>query len=218
MCMQGNLAARSGPWPCVRMCRGQQPSSPGCYDPNPALTGVETWAWETILTFVLIYVVYATAIASPGHGSLSPLAIGLSVYVATVAGKCHANTSYPRTLHCQPAFLAHARPFNNQDYLTCQPALFALQGGIQAFSDVLRKRVESAVHSTGGNWTGASLNPARVLAGLIVYGCNLHGIWWIYLLGQIVGAILASAVRSLFCHASPCMQRVYFLDELRRAV
>lgn len=110
---------------------GQQPSSPGCYDPNPALTGVETWAWETILTFVLIYVVYATAIASPGHGSLSPLAIGLTVYVATVAG---------------------------------------------------------------GNWTGASLNPARVLAGLIVYGCNLHGIWWIYLLGQIVGAILASAV------------------------
>jgi aquaporin TIP len=110
---------------------GQQPASPGCYDPNPALTGVETWAWETVLTFVLIYVVYATAIASPGHGSLSPLAIGLTVYVATVAG---------------------------------------------------------------GNWTGASLNPARVLAGLIVYGCNLHGIWWIYLLGQIVGAILASAV------------------------
>ncbi|KAK9915134.1 hypothetical protein WJX75_005159 [Coccomyxa subellipsoidea] len=110
---------------------GQQPASPGCYDPNPALTGVETWAWETILTFVLIYVVYATAIASPGHGSLSPLAIGLTVYVGAVAG---------------------------------------------------------------GNWTGASMNPARVIAGLIVYGCNLHGIWWIYLLGQIVGAILAAVV------------------------
>ena len=24
--------------------------------------------------------------------------------------------------------------------------------------------------------------------------CNLHGIWWIYLLGQIVGAVLASVV------------------------
>jgi glycerol uptake facilitator-like aquaporin len=47
----------------------------------------------------------------------------------------------------------------------------------------------------GGNWTGASMNPARVIAGLIVYGCNLHGIWWIYLLGQIVGAILAAVVR-----------------------
>jgi glycerol uptake facilitator-like aquaporin len=92
---------------------------------------VETWAWELILTFTLIYVVYATAIASPGHGSLSPLAIGLTVYVCTVAGQ---------------------------------------------------------------EWTGASLNPARVLAGLIVYQCNLHGIWWIYLLGQIIGAALASVV------------------------
>ncbi len=65
-----------------------------------------------------------------------------------------------------------------------------------ALQNTLRKvrALTSGVVLQGGNWTGASLNPARVLAGLIVYGCNLHGIWWIYLLGQIVGAILASAV------------------------
>ena len=27
--------------------------------------------------------------------------------------------------------------------------------------------------SAGGTWTGASLNPARLLAGLIVFGCNV---------------------------------------------
>ena len=27
--------------------------------------------------------------------------------------------------------------------------------------------------SAGGAWTGASLNPARLLAGLIVFGCNV---------------------------------------------
>ena len=50
----------------------------------------------------------------------------------------------------------------------------------------------------GGPWTGASINPARIFAGLIVYGCNLHGVWWIYLLSQIVGAFLGAGVRSFF--------------------
>lgn len=50
----------------------------------------------------------------------------------------------------------------------------------------------------GGPWTGASINPARVFAGLIVYGCNLHGVWWIYLLSQVVGAFLGAGVRSFF--------------------
>ena len=50
----------------------------------------------------------------------------------------------------------------------------------------------------GGPWTGASINPARIFAGLIVYGCNLHGVWWIYLLSQVVGAFLGAGVRSFF--------------------
>ena len=39
------------------------------------------------MTFLLIYVVYAVAIAQPGHGSLGPLAIGLTLYVAESAGE-----------------------------------------------------------------------------------------------------------------------------------
>jgi len=110
---------------------GQQPHSPGCYDPANDLTGAQAFGWETVLTFTLVYILFATAVYRPGHGSLSPLALGLTVYVATVAG---------------------------------------------------------------GPWTGASINPARIFAGLIVYGCNLHGVWWIYLLSQVVGAFLGAGV------------------------
>ena len=34
-----------------------------------------------------MYVLYSTAIATPGHGSLSPLALGFTIYVGVVAGK-----------------------------------------------------------------------------------------------------------------------------------
>jgi hypothetical protein len=36
--------------------------------------------------FTLVYVLYSTAIATPGHGSLSPLALGFTIYVGVVAG------------------------------------------------------------------------------------------------------------------------------------
>ena len=29
---------------------GQQPDSPGCYDPNDDLTAAGAWGWETVLT------------------------------------------------------------------------------------------------------------------------------------------------------------------------
>lgn len=29
---------------------GQQPHSPGCYDPNEDLTAAGAWGWETVLT------------------------------------------------------------------------------------------------------------------------------------------------------------------------
>ena len=36
--------------------------------------------------FTLVYVLYSTAIATPGHGSLSPLALGLTYYVIVATG------------------------------------------------------------------------------------------------------------------------------------
>jgi len=43
---------------------------------------------------------------------------------------------------------------------------------------------------SGGKYTGAALNPARLVAPLTVYGCNVHDAPY-YLLGQLLGALLA---------------------------
>ena len=48
--------------------------------------------------FTLVYVLYSTAIATPGHGSLSPLALGFTVYVGVVAG-AHSCCLQPHLLH-----------------------------------------------------------------------------------------------------------------------
>lgn len=38
------------------------------------------------MTFVLVSVVYATAVTKPGHGSLAPLAIGFTLYASAAVG------------------------------------------------------------------------------------------------------------------------------------
>ena len=40
-----------------------------------------------------MYILFATAVYRPGHGSLSPLALGLTIYVATVAGEASSHIS-----------------------------------------------------------------------------------------------------------------------------
>lgn len=38
------------------------------------------------MTFVLVSVVYATAVTKPGHGSHAPLAIGFTLYASAAVG------------------------------------------------------------------------------------------------------------------------------------
>lgn len=58
----------------------------GCFGAQPALSGIDggqTFAWEFVTTFVLVSVVFATAVddAAAGHFvSIAPLAIGLSLF------------------------------------------------------------------------------------------------------------------------------------------
>jgi aquaporin TIP len=60
---------------------------PSCFAPSNSITNWELFGWEAVMTFVLVYVVYAVAVAEPGHGSLGPLALGITIYVArTVCG------------------------------------------------------------------------------------------------------------------------------------
>lgn len=46
--------------------------------------------------------------------------------------------------------------------------------------------------SPGGSWLATALNPALVLANLVVFQCGAKA--WIYLLGHAFGAALASVV------------------------
>ncbi|CAL8468984.1 g8525 [Coccomyxa elongata] len=63
-------------------------SGPGCFT---HLKGIHTttgqlWWWETIMTFLLVSVVYATAVTKPGHGNMAPLAIGFTLFASAFVG------------------------------------------------------------------------------------------------------------------------------------
>lgn len=48
-------------------------------------------------------------------------------------------------------------------------------------------------HPSGGKWTGAALNPARVIGPLAVFHCG-DDIAYIYILAQLLAAILACSI------------------------
>ena len=45
------------------------------------------FGWETIMTFVLVSVVYAVAVGEPSFGNIGPWAVGLSLFSMVFAGK-----------------------------------------------------------------------------------------------------------------------------------
>jgi hypothetical protein len=68
---------------------GMGDGGPGCFDHkgiNPKLTNAQIFGWEALMTFTLISVVYACGVAKPGHGSFTPLAVGLSLVACAGAG------------------------------------------------------------------------------------------------------------------------------------
>lgn len=46
----------------------------------------------------------------------------------------------------------------------------------------------------GGKYTGAAINPARLIAPAIVFFCTPQKAFWFYLIGEIVGAMIAAIV------------------------
>jgi len=103
--------------------------APGCFFPA-SVNGLQLFGWELLLTAILVYVAYASHFTSPGHRSLSPLALGLTVWVAGEAG---------------------------------------------------------------GVYTGAAMNPARVIGSSVVFLCTPQKKFWLYMAGEFVGAIVAAA-------------------------
>ncbi len=61
----------------------------GCFDAtgiSPDITRGQLFGWEVVMTFTLISVVYACGVAKPGHGSFTPLAVGLSLVACAGPG------------------------------------------------------------------------------------------------------------------------------------
>jgi glycerol uptake facilitator-like aquaporin len=92
------------------------------------------------MTFTLISAVYACGIAKPGHGSFTPLVVGLTL---------------------------------------------------------------TACAGTGARFTGAALNPARVIGPLAVFRCS-RSHWWIYVLGEPWGPQRKMGVGAGMGARGPC--------------
>lgn len=54
------------------------------------------FGWETVMTFVLVSVVYAVAVGEPSFGNVGPLAVGLSLFAMVFAGQ-HIASCVPWT-------------------------------------------------------------------------------------------------------------------------
>jgi glycerol uptake facilitator-like aquaporin len=80
------LAAGLLPGKSIGMGNG----GPGCFDDttiSPDITRSQLFGWEVMMTFTLISVVYACGIAEPGHGSFTPLVVGLSLVTCAMTGE-----------------------------------------------------------------------------------------------------------------------------------
>jgi aquaporin TIP len=51
-----------------------------------------------------------------------------------------------------------------------------------------------ALTEAGGKYTGGAINPARLIAPAVVFFCTPMRAFWLYLLGQLVGALLGGTV------------------------
>jgi glycerol uptake facilitator-like aquaporin len=69
---------------------GMGDGAPGCFDSTiigKDLTPSQLFGWEVGMTFTLLSVVYACGVAKPGHGSFTPLAVGLSLVACAGTGR-----------------------------------------------------------------------------------------------------------------------------------
>ncbi|KAF8073180.1 TIP1-2 [Scenedesmus sp. PABB004] len=105
-------------------------SDVGCFAPHIGVGLWRAFGWETVMTFMLVVTVYSVAVGEPSFGIVGPLAIGLAVYAAALAG---------------------------------------------------------------GFFTGAAMNPARVLGPAIVWGCGWRAVP-AYIGGELLGALLGAVV------------------------
>jgi heme/copper-type cytochrome/quinol oxidase subunit 1 len=52
------------------------------------LGGTPLFFWETLATFVFVYIAYPALFARPSYGSFGPLYVGLALFAVLATGKC----------------------------------------------------------------------------------------------------------------------------------
>eukprot|EP00164_Ancoracysta_twista_P001297 GFYU01001698.1.p2 GENE.GFYU01001698.1~~GFYU01001698.1.p2 ORF type:complete len:231 (+),score=69.82 GFYU01001698.1:74-766(+) len=65
---------------------GETKGKGACTLPKGGITAEQAMGWECMMTFALLFVIYATAVDKRGQKALAPLAIGMTLYVAAASG------------------------------------------------------------------------------------------------------------------------------------
>eukprot|EP00882_Tetradesmus_deserticola_P000436 GHRQ01000480.1.p1 GENE.GHRQ01000480.1~~GHRQ01000480.1.p1 ORF type:complete len:283 (+),score=115.52 GHRQ01000480.1:743-1591(+) len=66
---------------------------PSCHAPAQGLGGTPLFVWETLATFVFVYIAYPALFARPSYGSLGPLYVGLALFGVLSTGGAYTGFS-----------------------------------------------------------------------------------------------------------------------------
>ncbi|KAL3137469.1 hypothetical protein ABBQ38_004758 [Trebouxia sp. C0009 RCD-2024] len=81
----------------------------GCFAKGDGITLGMLFGWETVMTFVLVSVVYAVAIGEPSFGVMGPFAVGLALFAMVFAGSQFTGTAINPARALGPAIVFHCR-------------------------------------------------------------------------------------------------------------
>ncbi len=59
--------------------------------------------YHVVLSGMQVYVVYAVAVAEPGHGNVGPLVMGVTIFAAAEAGELDTLKGHAASSNCHPA-------------------------------------------------------------------------------------------------------------------
>lgn len=79
----------------------------GCFTTGTGVSLGMLFGWETVMTFVLVSVVYAVAIGEPSFGVMGPFAVGLALFAMVFAGSQFTGTAINPARALGPAVVFH---------------------------------------------------------------------------------------------------------------
>ena len=110
---------------------GMGDGGPGCFDRttiSPDVTNAQIFWWECVMTFTLISCVYACGVAKPGHGSHTPLAVGLALFACAGSGGQYTGAALNPARFLGPGFVFRCGKGLGRYYIggQCLAGVFAM--------------------------------------------------------------------------------------------